>query len=1374
MKTDLKRPTFSVPVEVGTPRRGVQGALRCAAGRGADRGAALSLPKSAHRSGIALVITLLMLSVITFLAIAFLVMTRTNRAAVTTTLDQNTAKAASDAALNRAQAEIIAQMMAHQDILSYDYMASHNFISPFGFNPGDPIIPDTNNVNYDTNSAGGRMINDPTKPALLKAWVQNIANLYFDPRPPVFVQTNFNAYAPADFRFWVDLNRNGQFETNGYLLPQTNGIITSPIPSYFNGEPEWIGALQYPELPHSATNRFLMRYAYLVSPIGKTLDLNYLHNYAGGSQTTAMGWPDRFVRNQGVGSWELNLGAYLRDLNTNYYVGMASQAGAPYYYGMAYPAKQGNAGWCFQDAFSLATYRYNSNYSAGSIYTGYPQSRPRDLFGPIGVAFFANDYIDEYATAPSLIFLYPTNDPDAGLVTSTIRPWAGGNSTNKFYDLVHDLFDSARTAFSSTNAGRVRPGPLLAWAGIQNDSYDRYTYQRFLASMGTGSLPELQTYVYDPRITNLIYLPIGALITPNTIPTFSLTNINGVAMVTPPTVLRTKVNINYNNTIQITNNLNASPTNLAYWTQLGFFTNAADILLRSQEFVLTNEAVGFLTNTLQYIHFGVNRIPVYSSTNSSIRYSSHIHRMLQLAANIYDASVARSNTPAANGGTNVSPTGVYYPSVFRPIFQNVIEGVAPNIARNVYIIGFTTDVQNAATAQAQMLGLTANRPAWRDPSDPLIQPNDNVWGVPWVVGAVKGLPGFNQYAYATSLSLTRKLNFICPRPNTKPAYTNQFYLMSMSNMFAAEAWNSYAATFPDALGYAFSNCVSFGITNVYTGVPTWGTNFVFTNGIPRAGIAAGTWFGWPGATSGIGFTNFFQTNVISLPLAYFSTSANTFLNMSNYPSFLPADKAQKTFPVYPWVANITNRMYYALYDLPSAGGPPRLLDFVNIGPFGTSLNILSNIGVNMAGGAPPVSGAGGGGTVDSTCWLTAPSTVVPAMAQGVYNQMQIALGTMSTSDFPPNPTNSITFSNNLAGNSTNLSFDCPLTPSVILRQTYDLEAADPLVHYTVDDLTSPQSTLIVQELPATSYFTPLTLTNAPTYNGTPTQRYKQALNFANAGPPGWTFVDPGMTVRSQLRSDLWNFPNNKFPSIGWLGRVHRGTPWQTIFLKADADPTNNPGKWTTQWVTNMDNYPTNDYALLDLFTAAPNDNAASGLLSINQTNQAAWSALLSGVIAFTNVGGGLPIDPTNVPYFLDTNLISGVTPVYGINTLRALQRNGIFHHIGDILNSAPLTIASPFLAPSVISPLTDDVVERIPEQILGLVKVGQPQFVIYSWGQALRPKDLYLGAGPNFGLCTNYQITAEFLTRTVCHIVGDPFAANPKIQIDGKNILPAN
>ncbi len=54
---------------------------------------------------------------------------------------------------------------------------------------------------------------------------------------------------------------------------------------------------------------------------------------------------------------------------------------------------------------------------------------------------------------------------------------------------------------------------------------------------------------------------------------------------------------------------------------------------------------------------------------------------------------------------------------------------------------------------------------------------------------------------------------------------------------------------------------------------------------------------------------------------------------------------------------------------------------------------------------------------------------------------------------------------------------------------------------------------------------------------------------------------------------------------------------------------NGPVPHGTASATQMpDNYPTNDWVLPDLFTTALNDNSARGLLSVNQTNYAAWAA----------------------------------------------------------------------------------------------------------------------------------------------------------------------
>ena len=81
-------------------------------------------------------------------------------------------------------------------------------------------------------------------------------------------------------------------------------------------------------------------------------------------------------------------------------------------------------------------------------------------------------------------------------------------------------------------------------------------------------------------------------------------------------------------------------------------------------------------------------------------------------------------------------------------------------------------------------------------------------------------------------------------------------------------------------------------------------------------------------------------------------------------------------------------------------------------------------------------------------------------------------------------------------------------------------------------------------------------------------------------------------VKAQGRSDDWDFPTNKLPNIGWLGRVHRGTPWQTIYLKShlafdDALKKQTraltPQEWAA-WSGSFGTHPTNDWKFLDLFT----------------------------------------------------------------------------------------------------------------------------------------------------------------------------------------------
>jgi hypothetical protein len=262
--------------------------------------------------------------------------------------------------------------------------------------------------------------------------------------------------------------------------------------------------------------------------------------------------------------------------------------------------------------------------------------------------------------------------------------------------------------------------------------------------------------------------------------------------------------------------------------------------------------------------------------------------------------------------------------------------------------------------------------------------------------------------------------------------------------------------------------------------------------------------------------------------------------------------------------------------------------------------------------------------------------------------------------------------------------------------------------------------------------------------------------------------------------------------------------------------------------------PTRDYAILDLFTTAINDNASRGLLSVNQSGLAAWSAVLSGVDVLTNLATNMVIEPAGVflsnpstnsvvdivtamnnvspnqvvPWggpFLSgngtgptvvgpTSNIPLINIVASINNTRSsvytniVITNGVvvatnilpnfpgmaFHHKGDILYTPALTMASPYLS-GVTNLMSDDVYERMPQQVLGLIKLDdKPRFVIYSYGQALKPAEHSLvPAGTYYGVCTNYQVTAESATRAVVRIEGlQDTPPRPRVVVESFNALP--
>jgi len=378
------------------------------------------------------------------------------------------------------------------------------------------------------------------------------------------------------------------------------------------------------------------------------------------------------------------------------------------------------------------------------------------------------------------------------------------------------------------------------------------------------------------------------------------------------------------------------------------------------------------------------------------------------------------------------------------------------------------------------------------------------------------------------------------------------------------------------------------------------------------------------------------------------------------------------------------------------------------------------------------------------------------------------------------------------GVNTNLVMQVPFTPTAKQYQPLVWEVNDPLVHYTPDDLKNPALFGNAYALNPPNAMVPPVVTNLTTL----TSRYNPWGGNPKKGPDATAYTpeikDPGVT-----NSDAWDFPANKLPNVGWLGRVHRGTPWQTVYLKANDIDT---GTWSA-WSGNSVNWPlpaggsmpdsTNfrpvtDRLLFDVFTTSPNPNAARGQLSVNQSGLAAWSAVLSGVIVLTNdpntgVSGPAVIDPAGA---YDPATPPPLVQIWqGINSTRTNLANQSFTNLGSILAVPQLSVQSPYLNLANLNTinaggLTDEIVERVPQQILSLLRLGdQQRFVIYAYGQALKPADHSIVAGaPSPGLCTNYQITAETALRAVVRVEGasanDPKPFHPHVVVEQFNYLP--
>jgi len=1363
------------------------------------------------RSGIALVITLIMLSVTLLMAVAFLALAKRERGSVSTGTDSAMAQQAARAAVDQAQGQILANILS--GFSGYDSTNAYNL----------QLLVSTNYINY---SSGFKNLPNPANPTNVNYFdgsgnlltgnnfIQNVANLSILPRPPVFVPTNIAGSPLAyDFRYYLDLNENGRFDQYG-LVPQiqpngeylhTDGTVSSSLANVVTnlapgGDPEWIGVLEHPDAPHGPNNHFIARYAFLAVPAGNAMDINYVHNQA--LNTALNPRTDGYFRNQGVGSWEINLAAFLADLNTNTWSPVALPANL--YYSYNEPNNGGaNSGYAFQDALSLLKYRYNSN----------ALPRAMDMLANANRALPASG-MDTYTRGPlqtGLDYNRSASNPPLGLIASL--PWSGANNTNHFFTPA-DLLDGSKLgAGLNSFTNRLRTAGLRTVNGLQ-PTYDRYTYYRMLSQLGSDSSPD------DGKL-NLNYS--------NAVVNYRF--VKGVNVPTSAGVVA------------------GAETNLVPWTPQNFFHAAADQLLRTYtaEWFQTSPT-NFMTTYYGYIPrgpvgvtgigltnfpfygqtnqiptFGITNIPVW--VNSNFVYSPAVNRLLQLAANLYDATT---------NGPIISGKALNLPHVFRPIFEH-------DTAGNVFIVGFTNlysslgpnTVSGQSDPQLALPHPVTDLPTLISASyTPIYDGNGlvNVYGVPWIIGAKQGLPNFNQFYMINAAQVTRKLQVSRSSLQSTATYTtNQMYILGISNTLGVTFWNSYSNAYPRPLKVSVSGSVYLAMTNRYNAFP---------NGFPASGIvsfnygtpANTTVLNWPGSQwSGT------QPNLLPQSTSFLPFNWSFFISPEAYDT-----GAHQWDPSGQWPKStgltqldqfglmVTNYLQAYILD------GNNVIDYVQLG------SPVSTVGLNQALAEPfPYPGPN---TQDLyRQWYTNAynHAIPPNIPQGVINQILVSLdptkAPLAEGQWRNDPTpmgiatpqaeaaffngffypsfqfNGVPYVNR------ELVMQAPYTPSRYVYSSYLLQANDPLVHYLASDLNAqtgaravwqnrveanngiwaPTDDLQANPLPKPP-LSPLSGRYQPW--GQPGQMAALAgvdnnvYNLAYKDPLAWG-------------SDSWDFPTNLYPSVGWIGRVHRGTPWQTVNLKSTnilwysqglGVPTgsNTWAAWSgdlargyfgQSYYDAANAAPMEDRLLFDIFTTRFNDNAVRGTLPVNQTQIASWSALLSGLVVVTNTGTIKSPNGRIVPTY--TTMITSPAGVNAagsqlsniVANINATRASSIFPYhaftrAGDVLLSPALSDASPYLRTNSIIDrnfgISDEMYEWLPQQVMGLVRGTEQRYVLYCWGQALRPAPGGKVLGGTYSqLVTNYQVVAESAVRAVVR-VDKSKTSQPHAVVESYNVLP--
>lgn len=777
----------------------------------------------------------------------------------------------------------------------------------------------------------------------------------------------------------------------------------------------------------------------------------------------------------------------------------------------------------------------------------------------------------------------------------------------------------------------------------------------------------------------------------------------------------------------------STPLNTA--CPLGFFTNVASRLLSSQ------------------LDVNLNHIQIYPTN----QYTPAVHRLLQVTANIYDATT-----------TN------YYPSVFRPLFWKTNELNNSGVAQtNIYIIGYQY-VQEPLTTNGPAIFILPTEAC--DPGIPFGLSSNNIYGIPWVIGVKKGLPNFNAFELDNTFFIERKLQFnrnsSAPSSGTFPYgriyTTNQMYIMGISNTFGIEDWNSYAENYTNPVIVVAQDVLSVGLTN---DAPFSVINTIFTNGFVELQPWSGGQFIMPLGTNLFTPQNlagsFLPPSTNNLYSYYIGPGGTITIGGFSFtpPCFVPLSLNPTNFldrgtpPLPQFGLSITNHLQAYIIDTSNPSGN-YILDYVQLDGMNSSLNINDAIAdpdgtgidsqtgglwstnyfsagsdtpygvveqffVSSIGGIEPTADNDGG------VWSTAP---VPGAGGNNSPSVQQAFFSAFFS-----ASSAATYGETILTN-IQLSIQAPYTPEREIVQRFNYQANDPLVHYLTSDLndfaddTSNRVSLLNS------------LTNGLKYIGLISDRYSPWGTFGKSWPAGEAGYDQNACNLAYkdpqvYDADDWNFPTNESLNASWLGQIHRSTPWQTIFLKSTnildltetvAGSITLPAGLSTWQLWTGDINPTDaasmapieDWHIASLLASLFNTNNYASLFSVNDPNPSDWENLLNGMTVLTNTTLDQLLEFRPDPQFAMLTISSGssqaATIANNIEAARAALPCQLFMNLGDILSVSQLSDNSPYLNVDPIQVqhgINDEAYEAIPDQLLPLLRVDSIGAVLNANGQ---------------------------------------------------------